>query len=228
MAQNIFRIMAYYLPFSYLRSLFLNLGGVKIGSNSMISRGVFIKGNVKIGKNVKIKSFSEIEASTIGEGVVIDKNASVNYSDVGEDSWIQTGAILRGYKESRIKIGKGVVVGYNWYIDGIGGVEVEDNVNLGSHCGGIFSHSGLKNRILGNSFRAIENLEKKPVKIETCSWLGGKVTIQPGITIGHHCAVMPNSSVISDVPPYTMVGGVPAKPLKRIKINGDKVSFKSI
>jgi virginiamycin A acetyltransferase len=45
-------------------------------------------------------------------------------------------------------------------------------------------------------------------------WLGYEATIMPGISIGHGAIVASKSVVTSDVPPYSVVGGNPAKILK--------------
>ena len=65
-----------------------------------------------------------------------------------------------------------------------------------------------------------------PIKIENNVWIGGKVTIYPDVTIGHHSAILPNSVVNENIPPFSMVGGVPAELKKRIVIEGDKIEFK--
>jgi virginiamycin A acetyltransferase len=45
-------------------------------------------------------------------------------------------------------------------------------------------------------------------------WLGYEATIMPGVSIGHGAIVASKSVVTSDVPPYSVVGGNPAKILK--------------
>ncbi|MCM8565784.1 Vat family streptogramin A O-acetyltransferase [Thauera linaloolentis] len=46
-------------------------------------------------------------------------------------------------------------------------------------------------------------------------WIGYEALIMPGIKIGNGTIVSSRSVVTSDVPPYTIVGGNPAKPLKQ-------------
>lgn len=48
-------------------------------------------------------------------------------------------------------------------------------------------------------------------------WIGDKVTILPGVTIGKGSIIAANAVVTTDVPPYSVAGGVPAKVLKIIK-----------
>ena len=47
-------------------------------------------------------------------------------------------------------------------------------------------------------------------------WIGSNATILPGVTIGDWSVVAAGAVVRQDVPPMTVVGGVPAKILKKI------------
>lgn len=47
-------------------------------------------------------------------------------------------------------------------------------------------------------------------------WIGSNATILPGVTLGEHAVVAAGAVVTKDVPPLTVVGGVPAKILKSI------------
>ena len=58
-------------------------------------------------------------------------------------------------------------------------------------------------------------LEIKPVKVETGADIGMNATILPGVTIGKHSIVAAGSVVTKSVPPYSIVGGNPARILKQ-------------
>jgi acetyltransferase-like isoleucine patch superfamily enzyme len=222
---TLLRIAAQHMPLNFLRLIFLRAGGTKIGKGTLIERNVKIGPNMTIGKECDIRRLSKFHDCRIGDRVKVDEFAIINYAHIGDDCEINRGAILYGSSEGWAKIGKDVLIGVNWIVDGTGGLEVDDHVSMGSHLGGIFTHSGLRKRLLGHPFKGNEFIERSPVRIGTCSWIGGKVTIQLGVTIGDHSVVLPNSTVINEVKPYTMVSGVPAQPIKRIVIENGKVVF---
>ena len=56
-----------------------------------------------------------------------------------------------------------------------------------------------------------------PIKIKRGAVIFTNVTVLMGVTIGDHALVAAGSVVTSDVPPWTLVGGVPAKIIKHIK-----------
>jgi acetyltransferase-like isoleucine patch superfamily enzyme len=60
--------------------------------------------------------------------------------------------------------------------------------------------------------------EVKPVIIEDEVWIGEGAVILKGVRVGKRAVIGANAVVTKDVPPYTVVGGVPAKVLKSIEI----------
>ena len=74
--------------------------------------------------------------------------------------------------------------------------------------------------IAGRWLDSVRANEKEPyfdqdVIIEEDVWIGANVTILKGVTIGRSSIVAAGSLVVKDVPPYSIVGGVPAKMLKK-------------
>ena len=59
------------------------------------------------------------------------------------------------------------------------------------------------------------SLEDLPLKGDTVVgndvWIGQNVTVMPGVHIGDGAIIAANSVVTKDVPPYSVVGGIPAK-----------------
>jgi acetyltransferase-like isoleucine patch superfamily enzyme len=61
-----------------------------------------------------------------------------------------------------------------------------------------------------------QGITTKPVIIGNDVWIGANAVILPGVTIGKHCVVAAGAVVTKDVPDNTIVGGVPAKEIKKI------------
>ncbi len=55
--------------------------------------------------------------------------------------------------------------------------------------------------------------ETKGVRIGDYAWIGLRAMIMPGVTIGEGAVVAAGAVVTKDVAPYTVVGGVPARPI---------------
>lgn len=84
---------------------------------------------------------------------------------------------------------------------------------------GLRVKTGNHAMILGRFYRTIKEDEKpagldKDVVVESDVWIGCNVTLLSGVTIGRGCTVAAGSVVTKSMPPYCVVGGVPAKPIK--------------
>lgn len=105
----------------------------------------------------------------------------------------------------KLKISKNVDIGAFTYINAKYGVEIQENVQIGSHCS-IYSISTIDNK-LGNI------ILKKNCKIGTHS------VIMPSVVIGENAVIGAFSFVNKDIPDNVIAYGVPAKVIKRMKPN---------
>lgn len=107
-----------------------------------------------------------------------------------------------------ISIGKGSVIGDDAILDGRAGITICDNVVLASK---------VSIWTLQHDYRDPEFLCTKehygPVKICNRAWIGPNVIILHDVTIGEGAVVAAGAVVTKDVPPFTLVGGIPAKPI---------------
>lgn len=95
----------------------------------------------------------------------------------------------------------------------IGPVEIGNNVNLAQ---GI-TVTALNHNFSDTKKRIDEQgVSTNPVTIEDDVWVGANAVILPGVTIGEHCVVAAGAVVTKDVPPHSLVAGVPAKVIKNI------------
>lgn len=90
-------------------------------------------------------------------------------------------------------------------------VVLEDNVSVGMEC--LFLTNTHE---LGTpEFRA-GAVHAKPIRVGRGAWLGARVTVLPGVTIGAGTVVAAGAVVAKDLPPNVLAGGVPAKVLREL------------
>lgn len=85
---------------------------------------------------------------------------------------------------------------------------------------GLRVSTGNHAMILGRFYRTITEVEKpegldKDVIVESDVWIGRNVTLLPGVTIGRGCTVAASAVVTKSMPPYCVIAGIPAKPIKK-------------
>ncbi len=100
-----------------------------------------------------------------------------------------------------LKIGKNFDIGTFTYINCHNGVEIEDNVKIGSHCS-IYSNS------------TIDSKEGKVILQKNCK-IGTHSTIMPNVTVGENAIVAAYSFVTKNIPKNETWAGVPAKLIKK-------------
>ena len=95
----------------------------------------------------------------------------------------------------------------------IGPVDIGSHVNLAQ---------GITVTALNHNFNDTDKrideqgVSTTPVTIEDDVWVGANAVLLPGVTIGNHCVVAAGAVVTKDVPPHSLVAGVPAKVIKKI------------
>ena len=109
-----------------------------------------------------------------------------------------------------ITLGKNVFINSGCCFQDQGGIEIGDNVLIGQQVViATLNHDLLPQK------RA--SMIAAPVKIGNDVWIGAHATILSGVTIGNGAVIAAGAVVTKDVDENTVVGGVPAKVLKRIE-----------
>ncbi len=110
-----------------------------------------------------------------------------------------------------ISLGKNVFINHACSFLDMGGITIEDNVLIGPKVNLI-----TENHPLHPGDR--KALICKPVLIKRNAWIGAAATILPGVTVGENSVVAAGAVVSKDVPPNTVVGGIPAKHIRHIEV----------
>lgn len=125
-----------------------------------------------------------------------------------------------------------VIESYCCINNAVGDVTIGDYSRIGIHCTVIgpvcIGHhvnlaQGITVTALNHNFndtnRRIDEqgITTKPVVIGDDVWIGANAVILPGVSIGSHAVIAAGAVVTSDVEDYTVVGGVPAKVIKKLR-----------
>jgi acetyltransferase-like isoleucine patch superfamily enzyme len=120
---------------------------------------------------------------------------------VHDTAVIHRGLELRSPRN--IAIGPGCVVGFDAILDGRNGIVIGSFVNLSSQVA-IWT---MQHDYQDPDFA----VKGGPVEVGDRAWLSFRSTVLPGVTIGEGAVVAAGAVVTKDVPPFAVVGGVPAK-----------------
>lgn len=103
----------------------------------------------------------------------------------------------------KVSIGAGTVINRACLLYTTGGLFIGDQVSIGAGVWLVTGSHDMNDPQFPDFY--------KPIIIERHVWIGMRATILGGVTIGEGAVVMAGAVVTHDVPPYAVVGGVPAK-----------------
>ncbi len=120
---------------------------------------------------------------------------------------------------SHITIGDDVGIGEFAYLGGAGGLDIGDDCIIGQY---LSCHP--ENHIFTDNDELIrhQGTTRQGIRIGKNCWIGAKVTILDGVTIGDHCIIAAGAVVTKSMPPYSVIGGVPAKVIRLRCLGGEK------
>ncbi len=206
------------------QTLFLLIGWIPtivgIGLRGLLYRLILqMDGLAAIESGVRLRFASNIR---LGHGAYIDQGAYLHACpggiELGENSIVMHGAILHVYNfrdlpNAGIRIGKDCLVGEYSVIRGQGGVVIGDRVYTSP-----FTQIIAVNHVFDDPERPFveQGITAEGITIEDDVWLGAGAIITDGVHIGKGAVVAAGAVVTKDVPPHTVVAGVPARVIKHI------------
>lgn len=174
------------------------------------------KGLVLVGKGASIRYARHLHA---GKDFIIEDYAELNCLakqkiiignrvSIGKFAVVRPSNIYGGDIGEGLKIGNNSNIGPFSYIGCSGYIEIGDNVMISPRVS-IYA----ENHVFDSTDLLMkeQGVRKEFVKIEDDCWIASNSVILAGVTIGKGSVVAAGSVVTKDVPPYSVVGGVPAK-----------------
>lgn len=182
--------------------LCLSRGIWKCGTNVYVSPRAKIRGGrgIRLENDVVVESFAEL--------IVDSPDSSI---DIGYITYLHSYCRVKTFK-GWIKIGSYCTINRFTILAGHGGLEIGNNVLISPHV-----IINPQNHIFEDPNIPIwkQGISTQGIKIEDDIWIGAGAIILDGVTIGRGSVIGAGAVVTKDIPPYSIVVGVPARVIKK-------------
>lgn len=163
---------------------------------------IALRGCTRVGPGARVRGFPVVENE--GGEIVIGRAFCVF-------SYLAKVQLYAG-PGARLEIGDDTFVNNGTTLSASTLIRIGDRVNIAPHC-----------TLIDNDFHGTDQRDgpprMAPIVIEDDVWLGTRVTVLKGVTIGRGAVIASGAVVTRDVPPGVLAGGVPAKV---IRVLGDR------
>lgn len=200
----------YRLFFFYVRGMFQRLFFKKSSGWVLVGKGASIRyaRHLSVGRDFIVEDYAEVNCMTY-RGIIAGDRVTIGKHAIIRPTNIYGSTIGEG-----LKIGNNSSIGPYSYIGCSGYIEIGDNVMMSPRVSiyaenHLFDHPDLTIKEQG--------VKREFVKIEDDCWIAANTVILAGVTIGRGSVIAAGSVVTKDIPPYSVVGGVPAKVIKSRK-----------
>lgn len=192
-----------------IRGKFFSLGYKRISKNVFVGRNVKVleKEHLTVGKKVKLHDGVYIDAlAQPDKGIILG-----DYVVLGRNIRIECTGGLQSIGKG-LKIGNRTTFGNDCFFGAAGGIEIGEDVVAGQF---IRFHS--ENHNYSDTNRLIKNqgVTHKGIKIGNNCWIGAGAVFLDGTELGDGCVVAANAVVNKKFPDNSVIGGVPAKLIRK-------------
>lgn len=199
---------------------------IGIGVRALLYRTIMhLEGVAAIESGVRIRFADQIR---LGRAVYIDQGVYLHACPggivVGANSFVMHGSILHVYNfrdlpHAFIRIGHDSLIGELNVLRGQGGITIGDRVYTAPQVQLL-----AVNHLYDDPTRPMveQGITAQGIVVEDDVWIGAGAIVTDGVHVGKGAVVAAGAVVTQDVPPYTVVGGVPARVLKTIRAEGTR------
>lgn len=178
-----------------------------------------MRGVAGIERGIRMRFASNV---TLGDGAYLDSGVYLHACPggiaIGRNSLVMHGTILHVYNfrdlpKAGIWIGDDCLVGEFNVIRGQGGVRIGNRVYTSP-----MVQLVAVNHVFDDTSRPFvdQGITAEGITVEDDVWIGAGAVITDGVTIGKGAVVAAGAVVTRNVPPHSVVGGVPARVLRRV------------
>lgn len=198
------------------------LGGLKTVSNSAIHTRSLSK--LVVGSNVITRISRSANVDIAGRAIVgIRETDNVGHSKAAKTLLkLTAGSTFRARSGtagigpcSSVVIDDGEFVIGESYINSRATILCRESITIGDNCAISWDVTLVDDDLHEYEIGGEQQPSSAPIRIGNNVWVGHGVSIKKGVCIGDDAIVASDSVVTEDVPPSTLVAGVPAQPVRR-------------
>lgn len=178
-----------------------------------------MEGIAAIENGVRLRVASGIR---LGRGSYLDQgvylHACLQGIEIGEQTFVMHGSVLHVYNfrdlpHAFIRIGRNSLIGELNVLRGQGGITIGDRVYTAP-----LVQMLAVNHVFDDPTRPMveQGITAEGIVVEDDVWIGAGAILTDGVRVGRGAVVAAGAVVTQDVPPHTVVGGVPARVLRTI------------
>ena len=134
--------------------------------------------------------------------------------EIGAGTLLEPGVWITAPGDARVRIGRGCFLNLGVMVAAMELVEIGDHCMLANGCFVSDASHRFDDPALPVTWQGFTT--KGPTRIGANCWLGANVVVTTGVTIGERCVVGANSVVTSDLPPFSVAAGAPARVLRSV------------
>lgn len=207
-------------------------GVTGIGIRGLVYRLIMnMNGVAAIESRVRLSFASLI---SLGASTYLDRNVYLHACpsgiQIGARTRVMHGSVLHVYNfrdlpHAGIWIGEDSLIGEYNVIRGQGGVRIGDRVYTSPH-----SQLIAVNHVFEDPARPFieQGITAEGIVVEDDVWIGAGAIVTDGVEVGNGSVVAAGAVVVDDVEPHTVVGGVPARPLRTIEGSNELMKARKV
>lgn len=124
---------------------------------------------------------------------------------------IMAGCFVSG---TNLRVGRKCFINYGCFFDATAPIEISDGCHIGMQ-----ALICTSTHDTGDASQRAATLRSEPVTIGRGVWLGARVTVMPGVSIGDGCIVAANSLVKDNCAPNGLYAGTPARRVRDLEVS---------
>jgi acetyltransferase-like isoleucine patch superfamily enzyme len=135
--------------------------------------------------------------------------------EVGEGTLFEPDVWITAPGDARVRIGAGTFLNLGVMVAAHELVEIGDHCMLANGCFVSDASHRYDDLQLPITWQGFDS--KGPTRIGDNCWLGANVVVTGGVSIGERCVIGANSVVTSDIEPFSVAAGAPARVIRRME-----------